>query len=210
MGFNGKSILLGTSPLKGKLGERVFDRRFSLVDDGTLELASRSCGYDDEGVPTSKKQLIEKGEVKQFLYDLRTAGQAGVSSTGNGLKESFFGGKNFRNPPGIAPTSWVVSEGEMSFEEMVSGLKEGLIVEQVIGLGQGNIMSGEFSNNVAVGYKIEGGEIKGRVKNVMIAGNVYDLLKDKLLAVGDKAQWAFGGFKAPALLIDGVSVVGRG
>jgi len=209
LGLDGKNVFLGVSPLKERLGEQVIDERFTLIDDGTLNFAARSSRYDDEGVPTTRKSLIEGGRVNQFLYDLRTAGLAGAQSTGNGFKGGPMGGRDFKNPPGIAPATWLVEPGEKSFSELVQEMEEGLIVDQVIGLGQGNVASGEFSNNVAVGFYVRDGEVQGRVKNTMIAGNVYDLLKDGLIELGGELEWAYGLFKAPPLLIDGVSVVGR-
>ena len=209
VGLDGKNVLLGVSPLKGKLDEEAFDERFTLIDDGTLPFAPRSSRYDDEGVPTSRKPLIDQGRVSQFLYDLKTAGLAEAQSTGNGFKAGFMGSRDFKNPPGIAPATWLVSPGERSLSELIQEMEEGLIVDQVIGLGQGNVASGEFSNNVAIGFYVRDGEVVGRVKNTMIAGNVYDLLKEKLIELGGEVEWAYGLFKAPPLLVDGVSVVGR-
>ena len=83
-------------------------------------------------------------------------------------------------------------------------------MEQVIGLGQGNVMAGEFSNNVSVGFLVRKGEIVGRVKNTMIAGNVYHLLKDALIALSDQPQWVFGLLHVPAFAVAGVSVAGKG
>ncbi len=208
VGFNGKSVYLGTSPLEGKLGQKAFGGRFSLIDDGTLNYAPRGFKFDDEGVPTKRKDLIKEGVVKQFIYDLKTAGMAGEKSTGNGLKSGILGDGDFRGSPTVAPTTTVVKEGDEPLDNMLAHVKEGILVDQVLGLGQGNVTSGEFSNNVAVGFKIENGQIRGRVKDTMIAGNVYDLLKEKLLAIGDRAEWAFGGaYRTPAILIDEVNVV---
>ena len=211
LGLDGKNVFLGVSPLKGRLGEEAFDPRFTVIDDGTLPFASRSSRYDDEGVPTTRKPLIEQGKVNQFLYDLRTAGLAGVKSTGNGFKGGPMGERDFKTPPGIAPATWLVEPGEegRSFQELVQELEEGLIVDQVLGLGQGNVISGEFSNNVAVGFYVRKGEVLGRVKNTMIAGNVYELLKDHLIELGSEPEWVYGLLKSPPLLIDGVSVVSR-
>jgi PmbA protein len=209
VGLDGKNVFLGVSPLKGRLGEQAFDERFTLIDDGTLPFAPRSSHYDDEGVPTTKKNLIDRGKVSQFLYDLKTAGMAEAESTGNGFKSGPLGGRDFKNPPGVAPATWIIGEGAKSFEELIQEMKEGLIVDQVIGLGQGNVASGEFSNNVAVGFYVRDGEVLGRVKNTMIAGNIYDLLKDRLIELGSKPEWVYGLFKAPPILVDGVSVVGR-
>jgi PmbA protein len=84
------------------------------------------------------------------------------------------------------------------------------LVDQVIGLGQGNTLAGEFSNNVSVGFLVRGGEIVGRVKNTMVAGNVYDLLKKRLIALGDEPRWIYGLLQVPAIAIDDVSVVSKG
>jgi len=209
LGLDGKNVFLGVSPLKGRLDEQVVDPRLTLIDDGTLPFAPRSSRYDDEGVPTSRKNLIAQGRVSQFLYDLKTAGLAEAQSTGNGFKGGPLGGRDFKNPPGIAPATWLVEAGEKGFQELVQEMEEGLIVDQVIGLGQGNVVSGEFSNNVAIGFYVRKGEVLGRVKNTMIAGNIYELLKDHLIELGGEPEWVYGLFKAPPILVDGVSVVGR-
>ncbi|MGQ9477755.1 MAG: TldD/PmbA family protein [Candidatus Bipolaricaulia bacterium] len=210
VGLSGKSVFFGISPLAGKLGEVAFDPRLTLTDDGTLPFASRSSRFDDEGVPTSKKTLIDRGKVYQFLYDLKTAGLAKTESTGNGFKLGFLGGgRDFKNPPDVAPATWTVSPGRKSFTELIAELEEGLIVDQVIGLGQGNIASGAFSNNVAVGFYVRNGEVLGRVKNTMIAGNVYELLKGRLIELGRELDWVYGLFQAPAILVDGVGVASQ-
>jgi PmbA protein len=90
--------------------------------------------------------------------------------------------------------------------QILKGLDEALLVEAVLGLGQGNVMAGEFSNNVAIGFLVRRGEIVGRFKNTMIAGNVYALLKDHLIAIADKPKQVWGLLQVPALVLDGVSV----
>jgi PmbA protein len=99
--------------------------------------------------------LVKKGEIKNFYYDLQTAGIAGVESTGNGLKV----GLQSEPVPGIS--NLVMREGKVSFKEMIKDISEGIVIDQVLGLGQGNIISGAFSNNVQLGYKIEKGKIVG-------------------------------------------------
>jgi len=90
----------------------------------------------------------------------------------------------------------------------VKHTREGLIVHDVLGLGQGNPMSGEFSVNLHLGYKIENGEIVGRVKDVMLAGNTYDALKN-IAAIGDTAEWAGGSLLTPPIQIGKLSVVAK-
>ncbi|MFB6214946.1 MAG: metallopeptidase TldD-related protein, partial [Candidatus Bipolaricaulia bacterium] len=89
--------------------------------------------------------------------------------------------------------------------KLISSIDQGLLVDQLLGLGQGNTLSGEFSNNVSVAYKIGDGAITGRVKDTMIAGNVYDLLEGKI-ELGKEAEWVGGGLKAPAVALDNVNV----
>jgi PmbA protein len=193
-GFNGKQVFLGASPLRDKIGERIADERFTLLDDPLLDYGPLSGEYDAEGVPHRVLPLIEAGSVGNFLYDLDTAGLADAESTGHGI--------------GCNPTNWVVQEGDTPLEEMIKGTREGLIVETVLGLGQGNPMSGTFSVNVHLGYKIEDGEVVGRVKNVMMAGNAYEAL-GRIEAIGNRAEWTSSSLRTPPVKVSGLHVVAR-
>jgi PmbA protein len=88
---------------------------------------------------------------------------------------------------------------------MVRGIKEGLIVEELMGAGQGNVMGGDFSGNVLLGYKIENGEIVGRVKDTIVAGNVHEALRN-VLAIGSEARWVGGSVFTPPLLFERLAV----
>lgn len=208
VGFSGMSVFLGTSPLKGRLGERAFDERISLTDDGRLPYGPRSQSFDDEGVPTGTLPLIEAGVVRNFYYDLRAAALAGAQPTGNGFKGGPMGG-GFRTPPGPGLRNALLAPGEASLDELVREMGDGLVVSGVLGLGQGNVQSGAFSNNVGIGFAVRGGKVVGRVKNTMIAGNAYDVLRDGVRGIGAEREWTFGGLYPP-LLTAGVSVVAAG
>jgi len=91
---------------------------------------------------------------------------------------------------------------------MLAGIDEGILVDNLLGLGQGNTISGAFSNPLALAFKIERGQIFGRVKDMSIAGNIYDLLKD-VAAVSRESQWAFSSFMAPYILIPEMNVAGK-
>jgi len=209
VGFNGKSVYTGTSPLKGRIGERAFDPRFSVTDDGRVSRGPRSSAFDDEGTTSSRTPLVSQGTIEGFTYDLWTAALAKASPTGNGYKGGLMGGGGFRTPPSIGASNVLVSAGDASEKEMIASIEEGLLVESVLGLGQGNIAAGEFSNNVAVAFKIEDGKIVGRVKNTMISGNTYTLLKDNLIALGNSPTWVLGAVNTPPIAVDGVSVIGQ-
>ncbi len=200
--FNGKTVLEGASPLRDKVGQAVFDKRFSLHDDPTVAFRPGSRPCDDEGVASRRNALVENGVVKGFLYDLQTAAQAGTQSTGNGSRGR--GGL-----PSPSPSAFVVAPGDMTFEDMVKDIKEGLIIEQLMGAEQGNLLAGDFSGNVLLGYKIENGKIIGRVKDTMVAGNVYKLLKD-IAAIGSEAKWVGGFLQTPPLYCKGLAVSSKG
>jgi PmbA protein len=202
LAFNGKAVLEGASPLKDKLGEQVFDKKLSLWDDATVAYGVGSYPFDDEGVSSQRLPLITNGVVTNFLYDLQTAALAGTQSTGNGQRA----GGGF---PGPSISSLILGGGDVSFQAMVEDMKEGLIVEQVIGAEQGNLLAGDFGGNVLLGYKVENGKMVGRVKDTMIAGNVYQVLKE-LLGIGREARWVGGILQTPPLYCSRVSVVTKG
>ncbi len=207
VGFSGMSMVLGTSPLKDKIGEQMFDQRFSLVDDGRLELGPRSASFDDEGIATTRLPLVEAGVVRGCFYDLRAAALAKAEPTGNGFKGGLMGG-SFRTPPSPSPRHLMVSPGEARLDDLLREMGDGLIAQNVLGLGQGNIASGAFSNNV-IGYAVRDGKVVGRVKNTMISGNAYELLKDGLRSLGGEPEWVYGAVHTPPILLDGVNVVTR-
>ena len=132
---------------------------------------------------------------------MKTAAQAGTESTGNGARTLFA-------PPMPKPTNPMVLPGRESLAEMLASIDSGLWVEDALGLGQGNVISGAFSNSFSLAYRIENGEIVGRVKDVSIAGNVYDLLS-RVEAVSRETEWVYDSFSLPHLLISDMNVVSR-
>ena len=198
-GLNGKMVLKKISPLAARKNKKLWSDLLTLYSDGTINFALGSAPFDDEGVEMKRVPLVKKGKIKNFYYDLQTAGRVGVESTGNGLRAS----SQSEPVPGIS--NLVMEEGKVSFSEMIKDIKEGIIIDQVLGLGQGNIISGAFSNNVQLGYKIERGKIVGRVKDVMIAGNAIKELKN-IAALGNKAKWVEGKYKFPHIYLKSLSV----
>jgi len=202
-GLNGRMVWEKISPLANQKNKKLWSELLTLYNDGTIDFALGSAPFDDEGVEMKKYPLVEKGEIKNFYYDLQTAGMAGVESTGNGLRA----GIQSEPVPGIS--NLIMEEGTVSFSEMIEDIKEGIIIDQVLGLGQGNIISGAFSNNVQLGYKIENGKIIGRVKDVMIAGNAIEELKN-IIALGDKSRWISGKYKFPHIYLKSLTVSTKG
>jgi PmbA protein len=196
--FNGKSVLEGSSPLAGKLGERVFNPEISLRDIGMAYGVPGSRPVDDEGLPTQDRWLVNGGRVTAFYYDLQTASRASVDPTGNGTRIS----------PGIVQPGrnlWAFPTGSHDFEGLLNSYPRGLVVDQVMGAWAANIMAGEFSGNVHLGYLFDGGEVVGRVKNTMIAGNVFRCLSGAV-TLGADTQWIGGTVSIPSILVETVNV----
>jgi PmbA protein len=200
--FNGKTVLEGASPIGSRLGKHVFDKKLWLWDDATIGYRPGSRPFDDEGVTSRKNLLIEAGAPASFLYDLQTAALAGKDSTGNGSRHG--GGL-----PSPSPSAFVIQPGDASFSDMLADIKQGLVIEYLMGAGQGNILGGDFSGNVLLGYKVENGKIVGRVKDTMVSGNIYQVLK-KIAAIGSDARWVGGFLSSPSIYCPSISVSVKG
>ncbi|HEV2749929.1 MAG TPA: TldD/PmbA family protein [Gemmatimonadales bacterium] len=205
--LSGKAVLQGISPLGAKVGERMFDARFSLVDDPLRAGRPSSRPIDDECVASRLTPLVERGVVRRFIYDLETAARAKAQSTGHG-ERGIFG----KPVPGY--TNIVV--GDVGAQHaaplqlgggLLASVTDGLLVDELIGVGQGNVIGGVFSHPVALAYRVERGEITGRVKDAAVAGNAYELW-NRVGGFGHDARWA-GSRWAPSVLFDGVSVARR-
>jgi PmbA protein len=199
MGANGKLVQKGASPLKGRLGEKLADERISLWDDPLRDFAPGSTPVDGEGIVCAPKPIMENGVLMNFYYDLQTAGMMNTKSTGNGMR-------GYGSLPGPSTTNIIVRPGEAKLAEMVRGIKRGILVDQVLGGGQSNMLAGHVSVNMDLGFLIENGQITGRVKDCMLACNVFDAFK-RVAAISDAPEW-HGAMLAPAIQFDGISVAG--
>ena len=219
--LSGKAVVQGISPLGGRLGERICDAAVSLVDDPLIAGRPNSRPVDDEGVPSCRLALMDQGVLRAFIYDLETAARAGAASTGHG-RRGIFGKPHaaYSNlilgplPDLRSPLPSPFSPGGESGERrgslgggLISGIADGLIVDDLIGVGQGNVIGGAFSHPVALAYRVQGGRITGRVKDAAVAGHVYELLQ-RVGGWGDDGRW-IGSRWSASLLLEGVSVAGR-
>lgn len=195
---NGRLVNEGVSKFTGKLGQKMFDRRLTLSEDPRLDWGIASCVLDDEGVPTKPKPIISSGKVVNFYYDLNQAAKAGVTSTGNGFREPYF-----QADPRV--TNVIVSPGEEQYEKLLKDESECLVVHQVLGAGQSNPYNGDFQLGVSLGYLARNGDIVGRVKDVSIAGNIFDLFADSLMWMSKEREWK-GAYCLPHICLDNVSV----
>jgi len=209
--LSGKTVLQGSSPLAERIGAQAFDTRLSITDDPLAPGGPASRPLDDECVPSARTALVERGIVRGFVYDLETAARAKARSTGHGRRGVF--GK-----PMIRYTNLIVGEASRDVGAqhaaplqlgggLLEGIEDGLIVDDLIGVGQGNVIGGGFSHPVGLAYRVQRGEITGRVKDAAVAGNVYDLLK-RIGGFGSDGRW-LGSRWSPSLRLEGVSVARR-
>jgi PmbA protein len=197
--LSGQTVVQKSSPLADKVGEKVFDGRLTLTEDPTLGVSA--CSFDDEGTPTSKKNLIENGVIKQFYWDRLWAARGGTTSTGNGFRGGL-------SRPGTSLVNLCLFPGKTSLEDLIAGMEEGIIVDQVLGAGQSNQLAGEFSVNLDLGYKVEQGKIVGRLKNTMVAGNIFEAFNN-LVNFSDRAEWVGSGSYLPYILFAQLGVASR-
>ncbi len=195
--LNGKRVLEGSSPWSEYKGSQVTHEAITIYQ--APDIGPFSCPFDDEGTPTQHLVFIQDGVLENFYSDRTTGRLLGQETTGNGFRP----GLGSYPTPGLF--NWLVKPGEHSFMDLVAQLEDAIIVDQILGGGAG--ISGDFSVNVDLGYRVKKGQIIGRVKDTMVAGNVYTALKH-LMQLGADAEW--NGFcYTPSLIVDGLSVTGR-
>jgi PmbA protein len=147
--------------------------------------------------------LIEKGVLKHFLFDNHSANKAGVSSTGNASRQGI---ASYASTPVLEASNFVFGSGNRSGEELVGEVEDGLIVYGVQGAHSSNPESGEFSVVATPAWKIEGGEVVGAVRDVMLTGVVFDVLGN-VSALGNNVR-KMGQLVAPWIRAENVRVVG--
>ncbi|HHF08214.1 MAG TPA: TldD/PmbA family protein, partial [Kosmotoga arenicorallina] len=121
--FSAENVQKGLSLLKGRIEDKIASDCFTLIDDPFYEGSPINRYFDDQGVPTKKKHLVENGVLKTYLYDLKTAKKDNVESTGNAVK--IWG---YKAPTDISFINLIVKPGEESFEELLAKLGEGLVI----------------------------------------------------------------------------------
>jgi PmbA protein len=167
-GINGAAIARGTSFLKADLGKALFQPGVSLVENPHLLRGAASRPFDGEGLPTSKRNIIDKGTLTTWIMDLRAARQLGLQPSGHGAR-------GLTSPPSASPSNMHVPAGTRSPEQMMRDVGQGLLVTEFIG-STINMVTGDYSRG-ASGFWFENGEIAYPVSGVTIAGNLRDMFK---------------------------------
>lgn len=168
-GLEGDFNRKGTSAFSGRLGERVASPVCTVVDDGTLASRRGSLNIDDEGTPTQKTVLIEKGILKGYLQDKLNAKLMGMAPTGNGRRESY------AHLPLPRMTNTYMLPGPYHPDDIIASIDKGLYAVNFSG-GQVDITSGKFVFSASEAYLIENGKITHPVKGATLIGHGPEVL----------------------------------
>jgi PmbA protein len=198
MAMNARSIIKDMSPFKGKLGEKIFDSRVTLIDDGLHPTMPGNQPIDDEGVTSQRTTLVEAGVLKAFVQDLHTSKIMGVTPTGNGRRGSMSAA------PRAGYSTLSLTPGKRTLNEMIKGMKKGVVIDQIMGAHQASPFSGDFSVSVDLGYVVEDGHIVGRFKDGMLSGNVFKMLNEQIAEIGSEPR--FTSALVPPVMYDRMSI----
>jgi PmbA protein len=194
----GRSIYREASFLAGKLGEKIADERITLIDDGTIPRLFGSQPFDDEGVPTRRTAVIERGVLKSYLLNTYSARKLGMKTTGNASR-------GISGNAGIGHGNFFLEAGDKTPADILRGVKNGFFVTELIGSGV-NTVTGDYSRG-AVGLWVRGGELAFPVSEVTIASTLQEMLTG-VAEIGSDLEFR-GSVSAPTIMIGEMTVAGR-
>jgi PmbA protein len=198
--FSADNVLKGRSLFAGKVGARVANERVTIVDDARRKGGLRSAPFDGEGVATTTRTLIERGVLRGYLVNLKTARKLSTAPTGNARRGSY------ASPSRIGPSNFYIEAGADDPAAAVRGLDRALAVTSLLNLHTIDPVSGEFSLG-ATGTFVERGTPQYPVQGITIAGNLTHLLSS-ISAVGTDLTFGSSGIGSPTLVIAELSVGG--
>jgi PmbA protein len=194
----GDSIYRKASFLTGKLGQRVASEHVTVIDDGGLPGLFGTSPFDDEGVPSRRTVVIDRGVLQSYLRTSYAARKLGLRTTGNAAR-------GITGNAGVGHGNFFLQKGQRSPEDMIRGIRQGLYVTELIGHGV-NVVTGDYSRGAA-GLWIENGEFAYPVSEITIAANLRDMLMD-VEAAGSDLEFR-GSVASPTLLIREMTVSGQ-
>ncbi len=197
------NIQRNRSPLKDKLGEKIASEEVTVMDDPYMDYGFGSRGFDDEGMPTTTKPIVDKGVFTNIVYDHYTASIEGKETTGNAYRRSLS-----VNPQPYPLNIVFKPRNPWSLDEMIGEIDRGVIVYGVIGAWMSNPVNGNIQATITHGLYVENGEIKYPVKGLVIGGNYYDYLSEKLVALGKDTENYENIYTVP-ILVNRVPLAGR-
>jgi PmbA protein len=195
---HGMLVYRNESFLAGKLGEKVAGENVTVYDDGTMPGLFGSSPFDDEGVPSRRTVVIERGVLKNYLLNTYAARKLGMKTTGNASR-------GLTGNAGIGHGNFYLEKGVQTPEQIIAGISDGFYVTELMGFGV-NIVTGDYSRGAA-GLWIRNGELAFAVSEVTIAGNLKDMLMN-VETIGDDLKFR-GSMAAPTLKIGEMTVGGK-
>lgn len=195
---SGSAVYRKASFLAGKLGEKIADERITIIDDGTIPGLFGTSPFDDEGVPTRRTPVIERGVLRNYLLNSYTARKLNMKTTGNAAR-------GITGNAGIDHGNFFLEAGPRSQEELIRSVKNGFVVTELIGSGV-NIVTGDYSRG-AVGIWIRDGELAFPVSEVTIAGTLQEMLNG-VAEIGSDLEF-LSSVSSPTLMIGEMTVGGR-
>jgi len=195
--INGPSIARGTSFLKDRLGQPVFAKGITIVDDPHRPRGLRSKPFDGEGVANKRRNIIEDGTLTTWVLSLSSARQLGLETTGHASRGT-------SGPPGPSVTNFYMAPGPLSPEELMADIKSGFYVTEMMGMGV-NGVTGDYSRGAA-GFWIENGELADPVSEVTLAGNLKKMFLN--LTPANDLEFRYGT-NAPTVRLEGLTVAGQ-
>ena len=189
------------SPFQGRIGEKVASEKITIHDDGLLPGGLRTWTFDSEGTPQQKTTIIEKGILRNFLYDNYSAKKEGKESTGNASRAGYL------STPSIEATNFHITSGNKTPDQLISEVDNGLIIYYLQGAHSSNPVNGEFSVVATPAWKINEGKITHATRGVMLAGNIFEVLKNVTILANNERQ--MGQLVAPWILVENVRVIGK-
>lgn len=196
--IEGDAIYRKASFLAGKLGERVASEHVTIIDDGTLPGLFGTSPFDDEGVPTHRTLVIEKGILKSYLLNSYTARKLGLRTTGNAAR-------GLAGNAGVGHGNLYLTPGEQTSEQIIRSIRKGLYVTELLGQGV-NTVTGDYSRGAA-GMWIENGELAYPVAEVTIASNMQRMLM-AIERIAADLEFR-GSVASPTFVIEEMTVSGK-
>lgn len=200
--FSADATQKGLSLLKDKENTMIASEKVTIIDNPLLDNGLSSAPFDDEGVATFKKEIVSNGKLTTLLHNLKTANKANTKSTGNGFKSSY------ATSVAVSPSNFYIEKGNLSFDEILENIGEGLLITDFAGLHSGaNAITGDFSL-AAKGFYIKDGKKEYPVDQITVAGNFFKLLKD-IEEVGDDLKFPLSSVGSPTVIASSLSVAGK-
>jgi len=195
-GANGASVARGTSYLKNKLGEQVFNSKINIIDNPHILRGLASKPFDAEGVANQKREIVKDGILQTWFLDMRSANQLGMQTTGHAARGA-------GSPPSPSSTNLYMENGDVPAADLIAGIKQGLYVNETFGMGI-NYTNGDYSMGVG-GFWIENGELTYPVAEVTLAGNLLEMFQQ--ITPANDLEFTYST-NAPTLLIEKMTLAG--